>query len=262
MSYQHVRSEIWEPGIVRITLDRPEKRNPLSPALMSELQAALEAARADAEVRVIVLTGAGKVFSAGGDLSQLGGAGLPVASGASGKPGRLVELFLLLTRMGKPVIAMVNGHAMAGGLGLMVACDLAVASEEAQFGCSEINVGLWPMMIMAEIFRCIGRKKGLELITTGDRIDAREAERIGLINRAVPAEQLGEQTLALARKLAGKSPVVLRLGLQAFYDTQDMDLEKALPYLETQLIAVLATEDSREGLTAFIEKRAPVWKGR
>ena len=258
-AYANILYDQIEDGIARVTLNKPDKRNPLSPVLIGELVRALEVARDDAAVRVIILTGAGKVFSAGGDLSQMGGAGLPAGAG---KPGTLVELFLLLTRLGKPVIAMVNGHAMAGGLGLMVACDLVVASEAAQFACPEINVGLWPMMIMAEIFRSVGRKKGLEMILTGDRIDAREAERIGLINKAVPPEKLESETLALARKLAQKSPAIVRMGLRAFYETQDMELDKALPYLEAQLLAVLATEDAREGLLAFIEKRAPKWKGR
>src|SRR5262249_652237 len=125
-----------------------------------------------------------------------------------------------------------------------------------------INVGLWPMMIMAQIFRNVTRKAAMELILTGDRIDAQAAVRIGLINRAVPAADLENVTLELAGKLAKKSPLVMKMGLNAFYETQDMDLERALPYLQVQLLAVLATEDAREGLTAFFEKREPQWKGR
>jgi enoyl-CoA hydratase/carnithine racemase len=144
----------------------------------------------------------------------------------------------------------------------MVACDLVIASDRATFGTTEINVGLWPMMITAEIARNIGRKRTLELMMTGERIDAAEAERIGLINRAVPAAELEDAAIALATRLASRSPSAMRLGLRAFYATQDMPLRPALEALEKQLAAVLATEDAHEGLTAFFEKRAPVWKGR
>src|SRR5262252_490862 len=257
MAYAEIAYEVLEGNIAKLTLNRPEKRNPLSPATIGELVAAFEAAKADPAVRAVVLTGAGKVFSAGGDLSAMSGGG-PAAA----KPASLVDLFMTMSHLGKPTIAMVNGHAMAGGLGLMVACDLAIASDAAQFGTPEINVGLWPMMIMAQIFRNVPRKAAMELILTGDRIDAKAAERIGLVNRAVPAGELEHVTLELARKLAKKSPLIMKMGLSAFYETQDMDLERALPYLQAQLLAVLSTEDAREGLTAFFEKREPQWKGR
>ncbi len=251
-------------AVARVTLNRPEKRNPLGPTTIGELLHALETAKADGAVRVIVLTGAGKAFSAGGDLSSMGSGGTPLQAtgGAATKPGTFVDLNLALTRVGKPTIAMVNGHALAGGLGLVVACDAAIAADDAQLGTPEINVGLWPMMIMATIFRNVPRKRGLELIMTGDKISAAEAERIGLITRAVPREKLESEVDALAQKLASKSPAVLKLGLEAFYRAQDMELEPALLHLQQQLVAVLATEDAREGLTAFLEKRAPNWKGR
>src|SRR5262249_11493341 len=147
-------------------------------------------------------------------------------------------------------------------LGLVVACDAAIAADDAQFGTPEINVGLWPMMIMATIFRNVPRKRGLELIMTGDKISAVEAERMGLITRAVPRERLEAEVQALADKVAAKSPLVMRMGLEAFYRVQDLSLEDALAYLQGQLMAVLGTEDAREGLSAFLEKRAPVWRGR
>ena len=248
----------------RITLNRPEKRNPLGPTTIGELLHALDRAKEDAAVRVIVLTGAGKVFSAGGDLSSMGSGGTPLqASGSTTtKPGTFVDLNLALTRVGKPTIAMVNGHALAGGLGLVVACDVAIAADDAQLGTPEINVGLWPMMIMATIFRNVPRKRGLELIMTGDKISAAQAAEMGLITRAVPRERLQAEVDALAEKLAGKSPVVMRMGLEAFYRVQDLELEPALQYLQGQLVAVLGTDDAREGLMAFMEKRAPVWKGK
>jgi enoyl-CoA hydratase/carnithine racemase len=226
----------------------------------------LDAAKQDENVRVVVLTGAGKVFSAGGDLSNFasGRGGMPLESkgGESMRPGTFVDLNLALSRLGKPTIAMINGHALAGGLGLVVACDVAICADDAQLGAPEINVGMWPMMIMASIFRNVPRKRGLELIMTGDKISATQAVEMGLITRAVPREKLEEEVAALAEKLASKSPAIMKLGLQAFYATQDMDLEPALLHLQTQLIAVLSTEDAREGLMAFLEKRAPQWKGR
>src|SRR5262245_25858490 len=194
-------------AVARLTLNRPDKRNPLSPSVIGALLGCIERARLDPAVRVVVITGAGKVFSAGGDLSAMGKAG---AGGGAGIAGTLPDLFVAMTRLGKPVVAMVNGHALAGGCGLVAACDLAIAADDAQLGTPEINVGLWPMMIMAVIFRCVGRKKGLELVTTGERIPAVEAAAIGLVNRAVPAERLEAETAALCEKLASKSPAVDR----------------------------------------------------
>jgi enoyl-CoA hydratase/carnithine racemase len=262
MSYTEI---IYESGtIARITLNRPEKRNPLGPATIGELLHALETAKNDDNVRVIVLTGAGKVFSAGGDLSSMGSGGTPLTSegSATTRPGTFVDLNLALTKLGKPTIARVNGHALAGGLGLVVACDVAIAADDAQLGTPEINVGLWPMMIMATIFRNVPRKKGLELVMTGDKIPAQQAAEMGLITRAVPKEKLDEEVQALAEKLASKSPAIMKLGLTAFHSTQDMELEPALVHLQGQLMAVLATEDAREGLMAFLEKRQPNWKGK
>ena len=182
-------------------------------------------------MRVIVLTGAGKVFSAGGDLSSMGSGGTPLqASGsASTKPGTFVDLNLALTRVGKPTIAMVNGHALAGGLGLVVACDVAIAADDAQLGTPEINVGLWPMMIMATIFRNVPRKRGLELIMTGDKISGGAGGRAGAHHaRGAARSAARPRSTRSPSKLAGKSPAVMRLGLEAFYRVQDMELEPAL----------------------------------
>jgi len=257
-SYQSI---LWErdEGILTLTLNRPEKRNPIGPQSLGELVHALETAKADAESRVIIITGAGKVFSAGGDLSMLSGS---AQAESAIPPASLVTLLTTMHALGKPIIAMVNGHALAGGLGLMVACDLVVASDAATFGTTEIKVGLWPMMITAEITRNIGRKKTLELMLTGKRIDAAEAERIGLINQSVPAEELAAATRALAEQLAAQSPSTLSKGLTSFYATQDLEFETALGRLEAGLADVLSTEDAREGLMAFLQKRKPTWKGR
>jgi len=238
----------------RITLNRPDKRNPIGPTTCGELVAALATLKTNADVRVVILTGAGTVFSAGGDLSAMQGAPGPTAT--------LVELFATMHELGKPIIAMVNGHALAGGLGLMVACDLVIASDAAQFGTTEIAVGLWPMMITAEITRSVGRKMTLEMMLTGRKLDAKEALAAGLLNRIVAASELEAETMKLANEIAERSPAAIKLGLQAFYRSQDMELEPQLRYLQAELGRVLALEDAREGIAAFLGKRKPVWKGR
>ena len=237
--------------VAKITLNRPEKRNPIDPAFCGELIAALRGVHAN----VIVLTGAGSVFSAGGNL-----AGMQQQTGAP--PASLVELFTAMHELGKPIVAMVNGHALAGGLGLVVACDVAIVADTAQLGTTEIAVGLWPMMITAEIVRNIGRKKTLELMLTGAKLSAAEALACGLVTRVVPAAELEAETMKFAHELADRSPSTLALGLRAFYKSQDMELEPALRFLEGELHRVLATEDAREGITAFMQKRKPVWKGK
>jgi enoyl-CoA hydratase/carnithine racemase len=245
--------------IGRLTLNRPDKRNPIGPATCGELVHALAALGARAEVRVVILTGAGAAFSAGGDLAMMqAGAGDAPAI----PPASLVDLLLAMHGLGKPIVAMVNGPALAGGLGLMVACDLVVAADSAVFGTTEIAVGLWPMMITAEITRSVGRKKTLEMMLTGRKLDAAEALACGLVNRVVPAAELETHTVALATELAGRSPAAVRLGLHAFYASQDLAHEAQLRYLQGELGKVLALEDAAEGIAAFLGKRAPVWKGR
>lgn len=242
--------------VARITLNRPDKRNPIGPATCGELVHALGEIKANASARVVVLTGAGKVFSAGGDLSSMqqppGGA----------PPATLVDLLTTMHELGKPIIAMVNGPALAGGMGLMVACDLVVAADTAEFGTTEIALGLWPMMITAEITRSVGRKMTLEMMLTGRKLSAAEALACGLVNRVVPAAELEAKTLALAGELADRSPAAMALGLHAFYRSQDMEYEPQLRYLQAELGRVLALEDAAEGIAAFLGKRKPVWKGR
>jgi enoyl-CoA hydratase len=245
--------------VARITLNRPDKRNPIGPLTAGELIHALGRAKDDAAIGAIVLTGAGAVFSAGGDLAQMAGGAGP---SSPAKPASLVELFTTMHELGKPIVAMVNGHALAGGVGLVVACDVAIASDAAELGLTEINLGLWPMMITAEIVRNVGRKRALELMLTGRRIPAREAAEIGLITRAVPAADLERETMGFAAGLAARSPATLALGLRAFYRSQDMDHGEALRYLEGELGRVLSLEDAAEGLAAFFARRPPVWKGR
>ena len=243
--------------VARLTLNRPDKRNPISPVSCGELLHALGRLKANKDVRVIVLTGAGTVFSAGGDLAAMQ---TPAAEGVP--PASLVELLTAMHETGKPIIAMVNGPALAGGLGLMVACDLVVAADSAVFGTTEIAVGLWPMMITAEITRNVGRKRTLEMMMTGKKLDAQEALACGLVNRVVPAAHLEDATMALANEIADRSPAALSLGLLAFYRSQDLEFEPQLRYLQSELGRVLALEDAAEGISAFLAKRKPVWKGK
>jgi enoyl-CoA hydratase len=242
--------------IARVTLNRPEKRNPIGAVTCGELVHALGALKAAPSVRVVVLTGAGKVFSAGGDLSAM------QAPADGERRASLVELFVAMHELGKPIIAMVNGPALAGGLGLMVACDLVVAADTAELGTTEITVGLWPMMITAEITRSVGRKTALDMMLTGRKLGAEEARAAGLINRVVPAAELEGETLKLALSIAEKSPAAIALGLHAFYRSQDMEFEPQLRHLQAELGRVLALEDAAEGIAAFFGKRPPVWKGK
>ncbi|ADO71254.1 Enoyl-CoA hydratase/isomerase family protein [Stigmatella aurantiaca DW4/3-1] len=243
-----------------MTIDRPRARNALSPQVVQGLLEALSQAEADPAVRVLVLTGAGeKVFCAGGDLGQMGEGGFLATH-----EGRRAYAQLLSRLQGarKPTIARLNGHALAGGLGLVLACDLAVAAEHVELGTPEIDVGLFPMMVMALVQRHLGRKRALELVMTGDRLSAREALSLGLINRAVPAAELDAVVGALAAKLAGKSQAVLALGKRAFLTAEDMPFPAALEFLASQLSLNTLAEDAAEGISAFLAKRPPDWKDR
>lgn len=258
-SYTTIAYDDIDVPVARITLNRAEKRNPIGPLTIGELLHAFEAARENEATRVVIVTGAGTAFSAGGDLGSFSGA---EPSRSPIRPRSLVELLPVMHALGKPIIAMVNGPAMGGGLGLVAACDVVVASDQATFGLPEIKVGLWPMMVMAEIVRNVGRKNALELMLTGRHIPAQEAQALGLVTRVVPHERLEEETVALARAVAAHSPATIALGLRAFYDCQDMEFEPGLAYLEKELGKVLALEDAKEGIMAFLQKRKPEWKGR
>jgi enoyl-CoA hydratase/carnithine racemase len=247
--------------VARVTINRPEVRNALNVSVMRELRGAMANARSDDGVRVVVLTGAGdKAFSAGGDLGGFSAEQSKVEQHRL--RGTLADLFEDMTRLGKPVIARVNGHALAGGFGLMCACDLVVAADTAEMGMPEINMGLWPFIITAVVARRLPRARALELMMTGERITAVEAERIGIVNRVVAASDLDKATDELARTVASKSPAIMRLGKDSFYAAADMGFREALDYLHGQLGICLETEDTVEGVTAFLQKREPNWKGR
>jgi enoyl-CoA hydratase/carnithine racemase len=248
-------------GIATVTLNDPDTRNSLSPQLLDELADALRAARDDESVRCVVLASSHeKVFSSGANLGGFS-ADAPLIERHRATQ-RFVDVFKLLAELGKPSIVAANGHVLAGSLGIALACDLIVASEDAGFGTPEINVGLFPFMIMALIYRNVPRKKTNEMLLLGERLTAEEARQVGIVNRVVPAGELDGAVREWATKLASKSPVVMRLGKDAMWRQMDMPLMDALDYLCSQLTIELGTEDAIEGVTAFFEKREPKWKGR
>jgi enoyl-CoA hydratase/carnithine racemase len=256
----HVLYEVRE-RVAVVTLNQPDKRNPLSNAMLHDLRAAFEEAKADETVRVVILTGAGdKAFCAGADLSGFGG-DLSEVQKHLGR-GAFVDLFLTMERLGKPIVGCVNGHALAGGFGLALACDMIVAADTATFGTTEINVGLWPMMIMAIINRQLAPKRCMELFMTGKRISADQAMEWGLVNSVVPLDTVREEAFKLALTLTNKSPLIMKLGRDAFYAVDQLSFESALRHLQSQLTLVTLTEDSVEGVTAFLEKREPNFRGR
>ncbi len=243
-----------------LTIDDQQRRNPMSLDTMAELTGRVTDATADADVRVIIITGAGeKAFSAGGDLS---GRFVDAPLADHDARGALADLFRALRRCGKPVIARVNGHALAGGFGLAAACDIVIAVDDATFGTPEIRVGLWPMMITAVLQRLIPRRSAFELMATGRRIDASEALRLGVVSRVVPRSELDAAVDDTVHRLLAVSPAVLAMGKDAFYATEDMPLDAALDYLQTGLTSVSMTEDAAEGVGAFLDKRDPEWRGR
>ncbi len=247
-----------EAGVVRITLNRPERRNAIGTQMVNELLWALDDARDDESVRSVVITGAGNSFCAGGDFQQM-----TAGTDANELPfkGDYKDLLLRLWRGEKPVIARVNGHAMGGGLGLVAACTFAVAADDAKLGTPEIKVGLFPFMIMALLERLMGRRALVEMMLSGRHLSGEEAARLGLVNKAVPAESLDAAVGEYTTMIAGKSPSTVRLGLQALRDTEELGLDEKLPILEQRLHQCLATDDAREGLMAFLEKRDPRWIG-
>ena len=248
--------------VATVTLNRPDQRNPLSDGMLGDLLAALDWCRSSAEVGVVVLTGAGnQAFCAGADLSSFE-TEVPELDRHRGRH-RLVELLLLLQDLGKPVIGRINGHALADGFGLACSCNLLVAVEQATFGTPKVNVGLWPAMVQAVLARNLPRKVILEMILLGDRWTASRLKDLGLVNRVVGThEELDAVTQEIAARLARRSSAVLELGRTSFYTQQDMEFRAALEYLQSQLSLVSLSEDAKEEIRAFFEKREPDFRGR
>jgi enoyl-CoA hydratase len=256
-----VRYEVRDDGVATIALDQPDTRNALSNELLTDLIGAFELARADDGVRCVVLTSTHKkVFSAGASLDQFA-AEAPLVHKHFGTE-RFPRLFQTILALGKPTLCAANGHVLAGALGLALACDLIVAKESATFGTPEINVGVFPFMIMALIYRNVPRKKANELLLLGDRMSAEEAREAGIVNRVVPDAEFDAAVDDWAVKLASKSPVLMKLGKDAMYRQLDMPFEDALDFLRSQLSIAFTTEDIQEGVKAFFEKREPNWTGR
>ncbi|HSK49448.1 MAG TPA: enoyl-CoA hydratase-related protein [Solirubrobacterales bacterium] len=261
MSYELVAYEVAGNGVATVTLNNPEKRNMLSGQMLTELVDAMRQARDSEDVRAVVLTGAGdKVFCAGADLGGFA-ADVPLTQKHFASD-LFLEFFRLMPRLGKPSLCAANGHVLAGGMGLALSCDLVIAKEGATFGTPEINVGAFPYMIMSIIYRNVPRKKVNEMMLLGERLSGEQAVEYGLINKVVPATDYEAAVAEWADKLAAKSPVLMRLGHDAMYRQQDMAFDDALEFLRSQLSLTFSTEDIREGVAAFFEKRDPEWKGR
>ena len=261
MAYETLRYEVAD-RVVTIALDQPETRNALSDEVLDDLIAAFSAARDDDAVRCVVLASTHETtFSSGGNLAGFA-ADVPLIQKHLETTRKFPALFTLIGELGKPVICAARGHCLAGALGLALACDLVVAGEQATFGTPELNVGVFPFIILALIFRNVPRKKAAELVLLGERVDAREAERLGIVNRVVAADEFDAAVAEWAQKLASRSPVLVRLGKDAMFRAQDLALEDALDFLRAQLTIAFSTDDIQEGVQAFFEQREPVWKGR
>jgi enoyl-CoA hydratase/carnithine racemase len=247
-------------GVLRLTLNRPDARNALSAALMSALLEALARAATDPQARVVVIAGAGPAFCAGHDLREMR------ADQERETYERLFaqcsELMLAIVRLPKPVIAEVHGVATAAGCQLVATCDLAVAAEDARFATPGVNIGLFCSTPMVALTRAIGRKAAMEMLLTGKLIDAETARAIGLINRVVPREGLRDAVDGLAREIAGKSALVVKIGKEAFYRQAELDLAAAYRYAAEVMTTNMLARDAGEGIDAFLAKRSPVWHDR
>lgn len=257
MSDQSVIYEVKE-HVAWLTLNREERRNALSVEMVDLLLEYLKQAEQDEQVRVLCLTGAGeKAFCSGADLLATMGSDDALAGAR-----KYAALLKTMAAWPKPIVARLNGHCLAGGMGLMLTSDIAYAPEGIKIGTPEVNVGLFPMMIGALIFRNAVRKQALEMIFTARMYTPAEAQQMGLITRVFPADELDQAVEDALSTIAEKGPVGVRLGKEALVKVEDMDLDDALDYLCEQLGEVVKTEDAMEGIAAFMQKRKPVWKGR
>lgn len=251
-----------EDAVAHIRLNQPERRNPLDEGITRELMACLRQAQADPQAHVMLLTAAGDAFSAGGDLREfqrkLSQPDLQVYD--EGKAS--AELFKVLGALNKPLIGAVNGPAFGGGCGLACACHIVIASDRAKFGCTEVKLGIFPLVILPMVRRAVGDRMAIHMSVTASVLSAEEAQQAGIVTRIVPQDQVEQSAMALARQVASYSPVALRIGLEGFAQTTDMEYAKAVDYLNTLRVVAFHTEDLQEGASAFLAKRSPAWKGR
>lgn len=247
-----------EGHVLRCSINREDRRNALSAGVAAGLVKAFEDADLDPTVHIIVVTAVGeKVFCSGGDLAaDFSGDGME--RGVQG----FAELITTMDGLGTPLVARVNGHCMGGGLGLMLGCDLAVACDDVEFATPEVKIGLFPMMIAPLVIRHAGYKRGMEMLFTGRRIGAREAESMGLINRAVPRSQLDSAVGESVEAVLKNGPAAISRGRRALAHVRNLPVKPATDYLGKQLLEVTRTEDASEGIQAFFQKRKPEWKGR
>lgn len=258
MSFEYLKFDV-DGAIGTITLNRPEKRNALSLELLHELSTLLTTIIQNKDVSVVIIKGEGQVFSAGHDISQLIDRDITFYKTIF---DTCVEVMEKIQRLPQPVIAQVHGVATAAGCQLVAACDLAVAEEGTHFGTPGVKIGLFCTTPAVPLVRAVGRKRALDMLLTGRMISAQEAEQYGLINKVVPADQLAAETTALAEKIAEASPITLSIGKKAFYTQVNLADSQAYDYAKQVMVTNIFAEDAREGLSAFLEKRKPTWKGR
>lgn len=256
MSQEHLLYRV-EGNVACITINREQQRNAITPEAIELFLKYLDQAEDDDAVRVVLLTGAGdKAFCTGAQLGD----------GMSEKGGSIfsnyADLLKRIASFPKPTLARIKGYCLAGGMGFMLACDIVIAGDDAKFGTPEVNVGLWPMMIGALIFRNVLKKKAMEMILLGERLSAGDALAMGLITRVVPAGDLEDEVAKVLENICAKSPIGMKIGKEAFLAAENMPLEDALDFLSAKLLEVASTEDAREGITAFIEKRTPQFNGK
>lgn len=262
MNYETILYDIERDGIARITFNQPEMRNPLSKQVTEELIHAIKKADNDSQVKVIVLTGAGKAFSAGGNLNEFKANFTKSVPELHMEGKESTELFKLGATVKTPIIASVNGPALGGGCGIVAMSHIAIASEEAKLGLTELRLGIVPYVILPWVRRAVGNRKVMELMLTAEIFSACQAKEYGLVHRVVPHNELEEETHKVAKIIASYSPLAVSLALESFYSTEQMDLMKSFDYLSTLRIISFQSEDLKEGAQAFLEKRSPVWLGK
>ena len=258
LTFETVEYDIAD-NILHIRLNRPEKKNAINPTMTNELIYLLDYAKQERSIRVVILGANGDIFCAGGDLRNMSGREGSGPQSNVPSRGAMDDISLRLRYLNKPVIASIQGHVLAGALLMVCNVTHAIAAEQVKFSAPEIKRGIWPFMVMAGLFRLMPKRAGLDFIMQGEAIDTKAAEKWGLINEAVPANELNSHVEALATRLARLAPATMQLGLAAYNKQEDMAFDEALPFLREQIDSCLKSADAKEGITAFLEKREPSW---